>query len=118
MLPARQFEFEIANLFRRKGYESLATKFTNDDGVDVLASNDQEKIIIQCKRWTHPVGRAVVDELAGVWNRYDVQRAILATTSTFSEDAKQAAYKHHIELWDFSRIRQEWHSALADLPNV
>jgi len=116
MLSARQFEFEIANLFRLKGYTALATRFTKDDGVDVRASNDQEKIIIQCKRWKHPVGRAVIDELAGVWKRSDVQRAILATTSTFSEDAKQAAHKHHIELWDFSRIREEWHRALAVLP--
>jgi HJR/Mrr/RecB family endonuclease len=112
MLPARQFEFEIANLFRCKGYKSLATQFTNDDGVDVLASNDQEKIIIQCKRWTHPVGRAVVDELAGVQKRYGANRAILAATSTFTDGAKDAAHKHNIELWDFYKIRLEWQQAL------
>ena len=108
MLPARQFEFEIANLFRLKGYTSLATRFTKDDGVDVRASNDQEKIIIQCKRWKRSVGRGAVDELAGVKNRYGPDRTILATTSTFSEDAKQAARKNNIELWDFYRIKQEW----------
>jgi len=113
MFDARQFEFEIANLFRLKGYKAFATRFTNDDGVDVFASNDDEKVIIQCKRWKHPVGRAVIDELAGVWKRYDALKAILATTSTFSEDAKQAAQKHHIELWDFSRIRKEWNSIFA-----
>jgi len=111
-LPARQFEFEIANLFRCKGYKSHATQFTNDDGVDVLASIDQEKIIIQCKRWTHPVGRSVVDELAGVQKRYGANRAILAATSTFTDGAKDAAHKHNIELWDFYKIRLEWQQAL------
>ena len=118
MLPARQFEFEIANLFRCKGYTSLATQFTNDDGVDVFASSDQEKIIIQCKRWTHPIGRSVVDELAGVQKRYGANRAIVATTSTFTEDAKQAALKHHIDLWDFSRIKHEWYSVLSVFPDT
>ena len=108
MLEARQFEFEIANLFRHKGYNSFVTSLTGDDGIDVFASNDDEKVIVQCKRWKHPVGRDKIDELAGVKNRHMTDRAILATTSTFSEDAKQAAYKNNIELWDFCRIKQEW----------
>lgn len=107
-LDARQFEFEITNLFRRKGYKSFATRVTRDDGVDVFASNEDEKVIIQCKRWKRPVGRDKVDELAGVQKRHSANRAILATTSTFSEDAKRAARENHIELWDFYRIKQEW----------
>ena len=112
LMEARQFEFEIANLFRLKGYTSFATRATSDDGIDVFASNDNERVIIQCKRWTRPVGRDKIDELAGVMNRYGVDRAILATTSTFSEDGKRAAHKHKIELWDFYQIRKEWQEAL------
>jgi len=108
MFDARQFEFEIANLFRHKGYKSSATKVTSDDGVDVFASNDDEKVIIQCKRWKHPIGRDKVDELAGVRDRYGKPRAILATISSFSKDAKRAAHENSIELWDFRRIKQEW----------
>jgi len=114
MLDARQFEFEIANLFRHKGYESVATRLTRDDGVDVFARNDNEMVIIQCKRWKHPVGRDKVDELAGVQIRYGTHRAILATTSTFSEDAKRAAHKNHVELWDFHRIKQEWRAVCEE----
>jgi HJR/Mrr/RecB family endonuclease len=112
LMEARQFEFEIANLFRLKGYTSFATRATSDDGIDVFASNNDERVIIQCKRWTRPVGRDKIDELAGVMNRYGVDRAILATTSTFSEDGKRAAYKNKIELWDFYQIRKEWQEAL------
>ncbi len=111
-LDARQFEFEIANLFRHKGYKSFTTSITSDDGVDVFAGNDDEKVIIQCKRWKRPVGRDKVDELAGVQSRHGTARAILATTSTFSEDAKRAARENHIELWDFYRIKREWQEAL------
>ncbi len=113
LIEARQFEFEITNLFRHKGYKSFTTRFTNDDGVDVFANNETEKVIIQCKRWKHPVGRDKIDELAGVKNRYKADKAILATTSTFSDDAKRAGHENNIELWDFLRIKREWHDALT-----
>ncbi len=71
------------------------------DDVDVFARKDNEKIVVQCKRWDRkPVGRAVVDELAGTASRYEA-RAILATTSSFSADGRAAAEAHGIELWDF-----------------
>jgi len=113
-IQARQFEFEIANLFRLKGYTSFVTRATGDDGIDVFASNDTEKVIVQCKRWKRPVGRDKIDELAGVKNRYKFHKAILATTSTFSDDAKQTAREHNIELWDFYKIRLEWQHALNE----
>jgi HJR/Mrr/RecB family endonuclease len=112
LIEARQFEFEIANLFRLKGYTSFTTRATGDDGVDVFASNENEKVIIQCKRWKRPVGRDKIDELAGVKSRYGCPKALLVTTSAFSDDAKRAAREHNIELWDFARIRREWHDAL------
>ena len=111
-LEARQFEFEIANLFRLKGYTSSATRATGDDGIDVFASNDNEKVIVQCKRWTRPVGRDRIDELASVKRRHNAHRAILATTSTFSDDAIRVARQGDIELWDFLRIKNEWQEAL------
>jgi len=107
-IEARQFEFEIANLFHYKGYTSHATKATGDDGVDVFAANEQERVIIQCKRWTKPILRDTVDELIGVKTRHNADRAILATTSYFSEGAKRVALKGGIELWDFYRLQQEW----------
>lgn len=108
-LQAKQFEHEIAYLFKNKGYKSICTKDTGDDGVDVFAWNLNEKLIIQCKRWKGTIGRSTVDEFAGVFNRYkDANKAILATTSTFSNDAKRVANKNHIELWDLYRLRQEW----------
>ena len=104
-LEARQFEFEIAGLLQRMGYQAHATRSTADDGVDVFARRDTEKVVVQCKRWEKkPVGRAVVDELAGTASRHGATRAILATTSSFSQDGERAADKHGIELWDFVKL--------------
>ncbi len=104
-LEARQFECEIARLLQRMGFRADVTGATSDDGVDVFARKDKDKIVVQCKRWEQkPVGRAVVDELAGTASRHGATRAILATTSYFSADAKSAAGKHGIELWGFSEL--------------
>jgi len=102
-LEARQFEFEVARLLRCMGYQAHATKATGDGGVDVFARKNNDRTVVQCKRWRdQPVGRAVVDELAGTASRHGATSAILATTSYFSPDARSAAHKHGtIELWDF-----------------
>jgi HJR/Mrr/RecB family endonuclease len=103
-LKARQFEYEIARLLQRMGYQAHATKVSGDDGVDVFARKDNDRVVVQCKRWRKPVGRAVVDELAGTAARHKATRAILATTSSFSLDAQAAATTHQIELWDFGNL--------------
>jgi len=115
-LEARQFEFEMANLFRHLGYFSTVTQVTADGGVDVFASNSEERVVIQCKRWDRAVGRDKVDELAGVRSRHAAPRAILAATAGFSDAAKDAAREHGIELWDLNRIQQEWRRVLGANP--
>ena len=100
-LEARQFEFEVARLLQLMGYGVQVTQATGDDGVDVFARKEGEKVIVQCKRWKKPIGRSPVDELAGTAARHGATHAILATTSSFSTDAVIAAEKHHIVLWDF-----------------
>lgn len=108
-LKADQFEQEVANLFIHKGYKSIRTGGSHDDGVDVYVCSDTEKIIIQCKRYKKPIGRAFVDELAGTFMRkVDADRAILATTSYFSDGAVKVAKQNNIELWDLNRLRYEW----------
>lgn len=104
-LDPRQFEFEIARLLQRMGYQVNVTKATGDDGVDVFARKDNDKIVIQCKRWERkPVGRAVVDELANVARRHNATRAILATTSFFSVNGRATAVECGIEMWDFHTL--------------
>jgi len=104
-LEAQQFEFEIARLLQRMGYQAHATKATGDGGVDVFARKDDDNIVVQCKRWERkPVGRAVVDELAGTASRHGATHAILVTTSDFSSDAERAARQHGIDLWDFRTL--------------
>jgi HJR/Mrr/RecB family endonuclease/TolA-binding protein len=104
-IEAKQFEYDIARLMTKMGYKAHCTEATGDDGVDVFAIKNQQKVVIQCKRWRHrPVGRAVIDELGGTAHRHQATGAILATTSYFSESAIKAARELKIDLWDFDHL--------------
>jgi restriction system protein len=50
-----EFEFLIAELYSKMGYEVNVTKKTHDDGIDIIAKNSdvakKELIMIQCKRY-------------------------------------------------------------------
>lgn len=104
-IEARQFEVEIGYLLKNMGYRVQVTCSTGDDGVDVFAMREKEKVIVQCKKWRRKeIDRAVVDELAGVAERHGASKSILAATSGFSESAVNTARSHGIELWDFRTI--------------
>jgi len=104
-VEARQFEYEIARLLSVMGYRTDVTRATGDDGVDVFARKDGEKVVVQCKRWKgRVVGRSIIDELGGTAKRYEATHAIIATTSSFSPDARRAAEQLNIEMWDFDHL--------------
>lgn len=103
VLNRRQFEELIAELFHGFGYEIDLTKQTRDGGKDIIAIKRSEvdvKYLIECKRPDpgNPVGIAPVRELYGVRMSERATKAILATTTYFSEDAKKFSEPHRWEL--------------------
>jgi hypothetical protein len=94
-LAPRRFEELIAHIFERFGYEVEVTPKTRDGGYDVAAVRKAEaeiRLLIECKRYTppHKVGRPTVQQLYGVLadRRTQATKGIIATTSTFTNDAK------------------------------
>ncbi len=89
----RLFEEMIAELFSGFGYEVELTKQTRDGGIDIIAIKNLEasvKYIIQAKRPEsgNPVRVGPVRALYWVKHREKATKAILATTTYFTKDAK------------------------------
>ena len=97
-----QFEDYISNLFRRLGFEVEATSYSNDGGVDLVATFRQPvfsgKYIIQCKNWTGPVGQPEVRDLYGVVMDQRANKGILITPSDYTQQAYDFANGKNIEL--------------------
>lgn len=102
-LSSRDFEHLIRELFSGFDYEVELTKQTRDGGVDVVAIKHNEvhvKYLIECK---HPrqgakIGVGPVRELYGVKEMVGASKAILATSSFFTEDAQILFNQHEWEL--------------------
>lgn len=102
-ISPRQFEEIIAELFFKKGFEVELTKQTRDGGRDIVAIRKEmdvkTKYLIECKRYAmkRKVSIGVVQRLLGVKVAESANKAILATTSGFTKDARKFAHSH---LWD------------------
>jgi HJR/Mrr/RecB family endonuclease len=95
LLDPRQFEELIAEIWSRFGYTVELTSQTRDGGYDVVAVKrsieTNTRHLIECKRYRtdRKVDVSVVRKLYGVKQLESATKAILATTSTFTEPAKR-----------------------------
>ncbi|MGD9843671.1 MAG: restriction endonuclease [Steroidobacteraceae bacterium] len=99
----RFFEELVAELFVGFGYEVELTKRTRDGGKDIVAVRRKEvdtRFLIECKRPDpgNPVTVSTVRELYGVKVDDGASKAILATTTYLTEDAKIFVERHRWEL--------------------
>lgn len=107
----RVFEEIVAEIFRKFGYEIELTKKTRDGGKDIIAlrkSEDKviERLLIECKHWQSKIYVKPIRNLIGVAVTQDElpTDVILATTSTFTEDAKELKINPQFLLSLTSRI--------------
>jgi restriction system protein len=111
------FEFErlIARLFEKKGYKTTVTQERGDLGVDVLAEAGSEKIAIQVKHWQAPVGGPDIHKTLGSMISYGADRAMVVTSSDFTSQAYEIQKRGApIELWNGSRLRDEFRQYILD----
>ena len=95
-----EFEKFIAELFSKMGYESEITKASGDQGIDVIASKNGNKIGIQAKCYSSSVGNKAVQEAVAGKNHYRLDKAIVVTNNFFTDAAQQLAQSNSIILWD------------------
>lgn len=105
-----QFEEYISNLFRKMGFAVEATDYSNDGGIDLVATYEKPifsgKYIIQCKNWNSPVGQPAVRDLYGVVMDQRANKGILITPSDYTQQAYDFARGKNIELINGSALRQ------------
>ncbi|MDM8526668.1 restriction endonuclease [Anaerolineales bacterium HSG24] len=94
------FEYLTAALFERKGYRTQLTVTSGDEGVDVLATKNFRKTVIQCKRYGGSVGQPTIRDLYGTMQHNKAADAYLVTTATVTKQAQEWAKGKPIHLVD------------------
>jgi len=104
-----QFEDYISNLFQKLGFSVEATDYSNDGGIDLVATYEKPifsgKYIIQCKKWSGPVGQPEVRDLYGVVMDQRANKGILITPSDYTQQAYDFAKGKNIELINGSVLK-------------
>jgi Holliday junction resolvase len=103
-LSGKQFEAELAGVFRKAGFRAELTAASGDKGVDIWLYTERGKEIVQCKAHSGPIGPAVARELYGTLQHFGAPAAILASTSGFTKGVRAFARNKPIVLMDLSDI--------------
>lgn len=97
-LSGRSFETELANLYKRLGYEVEVTKHSDDKGVDIWLYQDGQRYPIQCKAHKRPIGPAIAREFYGTMKHFKSKYGILASLSGFTKGVFEYTKGKPIEL--------------------
>ena len=102
----REFEELVGEAYRRRGYAVAETGGGGaDGGVDLVLSKGGERILVQCKHWkVQKVSVKVVRELFGVVSAEGATGAILISSGTYTQEAKEFAKANSIELVDGAQL--------------
>lgn len=97
----REFERLVGQAFRGRGYDVTRSEQGPDGGVDLVATKDTERVLVQCKHWrAQRVGVKVVRELHGVVAAQRASRGYVVTSGVFTQEAWAFAHACSIELID------------------
>lgn len=97
-LSGPEFEKLLYRLFGAMGYTVQPTGKTGDQGADLIANMNGQRIAIQAKCYAGAVGNAAVQEVISAQKFYDCNRAMVATNSSFTREAIDLARVSNVEL--------------------
>lgn len=107
LMNGQEFEKFVAELFSKMGFETKITKTTGDQGIDIIASKNGDKIGIQAKCYSSTVGNGAIQEVAAGKNYYHLDKAMVVTNNFFTDSARQLANANSIILWDRNNLMEK-----------
>ena len=106
-LSGDDFEKLLYLLFEKMGYKVEHIGRSGDQGGDLIANRNGERILIQAKCYRDwSTGNAAVQQVAGALQYYSCNRAMVITTSYFTPEAISLAKANKIELISKEQLQE------------
>lgn len=103
-VSASEYEQLCADILNALGWNAQVTQASRDHGADVIAEKQGLRVVIQCKRYSQPVGNKAVQEVHSALNLYAGDVGCVVAPSGFTPQARREAnglavkLLHHSEL--------------------
>lgn len=114
-LSPKEFEERTADLFETRGYSTIVTRQSGEDGVDVIARGEKEVVAVEAKRYKpgNKVGPKTIERTHRGAEKVRADRAAVVTTSSFTTPARERATKLGVELTTGEQVVHELNQEAA-----
>ena len=97
-MSGTEFEDHVARIARSCGVPVIMTSVTGDWGVDLIVGKRPDRLAMQCKRQSRPVGAGAVQEVVAGAPMQDCTKTMVVTNHEFTPAARKLAELHGCEL--------------------
>jgi restriction system protein len=97
-MTGMEFEDHVARIARGCGVPVIMTAVTGDWGVDLIVGNRPDRVAVQCKRQSRPVGAGAVQEVVAGAPMHGCTKTMVVTNHEFTPAAVKLAELHGCEL--------------------
>ena len=105
-LNGYQFEDYLKELFTVLGYQVIKTKSTGDQGADLIIKKDDQKTVVQAKKYSGSVTNKAIQEVVASKKHYGADKGMVVTTGKFTKSAFDLAKSNKVDLWDKNKLKQ------------
>jgi restriction system protein len=105
-MSGTEFEDYVAGVARSCGLPVIMTPLSGDWGVDLIVGRRPDRLAIQCKRVSRPVGPAAVQEVVAGAPMQDCTRTMVVTNQDFTPAAHRLAERHGCRLVGGTQLPQ------------
>lgn len=102
-----EFERQVAEGFRHRGYAVSETGGGGGRAVDMVLMRGQDQFLVDCKPWrTLAVGPAPVRELIALLRSREAAGGFVVSSGEFTDEARRLAAGHPVQLIDGKVLRE------------
>ena len=106
-MSSREFEDFLVNLFVRMGYRVARLGSRGNGNANLLLAHSGGPTVVQVQRRVATVSQEAVRHAAAAMNRFRATRALVVTSSSYSQSAITLADSSGVTLWNRSTLASE-----------
>ncbi|QGM45857.1 restriction endonuclease [Methylocystis heyeri] len=101
-----EFEHYCAQVLREMKWDARVTQASGDQGVDIIADKRGRRIVVQCKKYSKPVGNRAVQEIVAAIAHVDAERGVVVATCDYTPAAQRLAASNDVLLLRHTELRK------------